>query len=581
MIKQALFIIAFVCIFSNAVLASESTGSLELNLMSEISNPQKISEMGASVLQNGIIKVSGDVKKINFNLSIPQNRENQRVVSIDANHEYKIVTDKYGNQLMSFVWENPKNDIILTVKTNVVVERKKDYPAMSNKDYLTATKLIQSGSEIVKNISLTFAGNDLEKIAKIVKWVHENIEYDTKFVTSNMCAEDILELRRGTCDEFSTLTLALTRSLGYPSSYIAGYAYTKDGFVPHGWVEVYTDHTIDADPTWGQANFLDATHIKFANLHESLYAEAVFGAEGYGDFNVKIEKLDTNIAILSTKEDPLIDLNSELLDDKIVNGYAVVKNELTYSGCVLTGIESHGCTNNGDEFVKPLTKEQIVYFCDSKNIFSIYEVPEVGNNVYMCTLTTANYAGEDKTVEMKMGAGTIPKVDLIVDKNILEPSEEYKVNAANAHIFTDNGDYAYSAGTFKSGNEDFYVYAYKSGALQKQFIKVIDVKPVDVSIATNKSYYIGQLVSFDIIVDNLLDKNQKVKIMFRDQTKEFDLSGTERINFQYMPEGLNDNMLIISIETDGFSTIITRSISLSKKLSMFESFFNMVKSIFS
>jgi hypothetical protein len=72
-----------------------------------------------------------------------------------------------------------------------------------------------------------------------------------------------LKSGKGQCLQFAALTVSLCRSVNIPARCIAGYLIEGNVFYGHAWVEVYVgqDGWIPLDPTTGQLDFVDATHI--------------------------------------------------------------------------------------------------------------------------------------------------------------------------------------------------------------------------------------------------------------------------------------------------------------------------------
>jgi hypothetical protein len=90
-------------------------------------------------------------------------------------------------------------------------------------------------------------------------WVFKNIEKD--YAVSLPSAVDVLEVRKGDCNEHTSLYTALARAAGIPTKICIGVVY-KDGlFYYHAWPAVYLDGWRPMDPTFGQ-DLADATHIK-------------------------------------------------------------------------------------------------------------------------------------------------------------------------------------------------------------------------------------------------------------------------------------------------------------------------------
>jgi transglutaminase-like putative cysteine protease len=75
-------------------------------------------------------------------------------------------------------------------------------------------------------------------------------------------AADVLQLKRGDCNEHAVLYAALCRAAGIPAKTCAGIVYLDGSFYYHAWVELYLQQWISVDPTTNQFP-ADVTHIKF------------------------------------------------------------------------------------------------------------------------------------------------------------------------------------------------------------------------------------------------------------------------------------------------------------------------------
>jgi hypothetical protein len=75
-------------------------------------------------------------------------------------------------------------------------------------------------------------------------------------------AVQVLENRRGDCNEHTVLYVALARSLGLPARTAVGLVYLRGSFYYHAWPEVWLGQWVAVDPTFGDVP-ADATHIRF------------------------------------------------------------------------------------------------------------------------------------------------------------------------------------------------------------------------------------------------------------------------------------------------------------------------------
>jgi len=91
--------------------------------------------------------------------------------------------------------------------------------------------------------------------------VHANLRRE--IATTVPSAEKVLETRRGDCNEFTTLYVALARSAGLPARTVSGLLYLNGRFYYHAWPEVYLSDWVAVDPTFDQYP-ADAAHVRFA-----------------------------------------------------------------------------------------------------------------------------------------------------------------------------------------------------------------------------------------------------------------------------------------------------------------------------
>jgi transglutaminase-like putative cysteine protease len=120
--------------------------------------------------------------------------------------------------------------------------------------YLSASKYVQSNDSEIKNTAKALTNNtpyESAAVTSIMLWVSGNLKYDAN-VTSHD-ASWTFHNRRGTCENYAHLSLALLRSVGIPARYVSGYLVNGEiqvnGYVtsygyrwdagPHSWIEVY------------------------------------------------------------------------------------------------------------------------------------------------------------------------------------------------------------------------------------------------------------------------------------------------------------------------------------------------------
>ncbi|PIN72572.1 hypothetical protein COV21_01740, partial [Candidatus Woesearchaeota archaeon CG10_big_fil_rev_8_21_14_0_10_45_5] len=134
--------------------------------------------------------------------------------------------------------------------------------------YLNSSGKIIVDDDIAKKASEITNGSDnlFEAVSRLNFWVNNNVKYDISYGNVVEDSVWVFENRRGTCDEFATLFIAMCRSIGIPARYVSGMAYSSlpeiSGFGNHAWAEAYFPGYgwLSFDQTYGQAGYVDASH---------------------------------------------------------------------------------------------------------------------------------------------------------------------------------------------------------------------------------------------------------------------------------------------------------------------------------
>jgi len=138
----------------------------------------------------------------------------------------------------------------------------------AEKEYLEPTPFVQSDHPKIRKLARQIASRDqdpLEKVAKLVDWIHRNIE--KRPVLSLPDALSTLENRMGDCNEHAVLLAALARAAGIPAKIEAGLVYLNGRFYYHAWNLLYLGRWVTADALFGQIP-ADVTHIRFSSGHQ-------------------------------------------------------------------------------------------------------------------------------------------------------------------------------------------------------------------------------------------------------------------------------------------------------------------------
>ncbi|MCC7570083.1 transglutaminase-like domain-containing protein [Candidatus Micrarchaeota archaeon] len=234
---------------------------------------------------------------------IPSN--NVQKVEVDFNRPYFIEDGFYIIRV---------TDPSSTEKIKMIANIKTDYDnwdikhPILKKDYedLDAERsgALAVPNQEIKQFSQTFdQENVFSSTVAITEWVYKNVEYDEEYTEHKMPATYVFHNKKGTCDEFSHLSIAMFRSIGIPSRFVKGYVFSNNTWEFHAWTEYYNLEYgwLPVDPTFGEYIYLSGNRIILSSSDEQddAFTDSV-SAEGYGDFDisftssVNIEKIKTN-----------------------------------------------------------------------------------------------------------------------------------------------------------------------------------------------------------------------------------------------------------------------------------------------
>ncbi len=310
-----------------------------------------------------------------------------------------------------------------------------------------------------------------------------------------------------------------------------------------------------------------------------------------GNIKIKLNNINTELKILEFKEDPFIDVTSDLLVNNIWANYSVLKTDLKADGCFLTKIEYKSCIDeSGKDFLDLIETQNIVYFCDEKTVFTIFKIPPLDERKnYKCDIRVFPYAGEETSALLLLNPKGYGYSKLVVEKSVLKPGEKFSVSAVDSHLFTDYGEYGYKKAEFTAPNYDFKVYAYNAGYLDQKNISVVSEKPIEVYLDVNEIASAGESISVKVKVSNLLDEPQEITVVFKENSVSETLTDSKDFVFDFTPQSADDNLIQVFVNTPDFSTSVAKTITIEVEeqqnvlLNIFQpiiDFFNWLFSLF-
>jgi transglutaminase-like putative cysteine protease len=169
--------------------------------------------------------------------------------------------DHYGNDVLRFDILEPHERLVVTASADVYTPR--DYIGAIGSltlneeyDYLMPTDYVPLTAALAElGGAAPDAGTTPERAYALLDAVAKEFIYERGATTVQTTAEEVLELRRGVCQDFAHVFLGACRSRKIPCRYVSGYLYDEaleDGHAAsHAWVDVWTDEQgwISLDPT--------------------------------------------------------------------------------------------------------------------------------------------------------------------------------------------------------------------------------------------------------------------------------------------------------------------------------------------
>ena len=263
---------------------------------------------------------------------LPKDSNEQKILLLSAFANPAASIKEKENSIV-YSWDslsNAKFGLYALIKTKVTFPGSAKIPfppnIKENLEYTKESENIDSSNKIIieKANEITAGKTDtLEALFALADFVNLNIEYDESYAETIKKASWVLQNKKGVCDEYTILFIALCRALGIPARYVSGVAYSnvKKDFGNHAWAEVWLpEHGwIPFDITYAQYGWIDASHVALAKTIDSpkSIVYTYFGS-------VRIEKreieIEAFVANKLNKIEPKEEIEIKLLKDKVKAG---------------------------------------------------------------------------------------------------------------------------------------------------------------------------------------------------------------------------------------------------------------------
>ncbi|MCU6797167.1 transglutaminase family protein [Paenibacillus sp. WQ 127069] len=200
-------------------------------------------------------------------------------VSTEPSASLFTYEDYFGNRVHSFSINKPHKEMVIKTKAIVVTQdqssiAKFGLPYKGQLELLQGDQLQNRYIEFLQPTSYTEINEDLLAYSaqypvdeegfyawamSLMSGINSDFIYDPDATNVNTQISDTLRLRRGVCQDYTHLMIAVCRSMGIPARYVSGYHFVGDlqggsadfEQASHAWVEVHVPGTgwLGFDPT--------------------------------------------------------------------------------------------------------------------------------------------------------------------------------------------------------------------------------------------------------------------------------------------------------------------------------------------
>jgi len=220
---------------------------------------------------------------------VPRDTFRQRLTSTEVvvspiPSERDVTTDVFGNRMHQFGLHEPHHEMVVEATSEVVVDLLADpidetpweqvaaLASSATGELALEVGMFRSSSPLVDvdvlrrslghvTTEVFTPGRGIVDAARaLCHEIYEMFEFDANFTTVSTPLLDVLDARRGVCQDFAHLTVGCLRSVGLGARYVSGYIETVPppgeerligADASHAWVSVWTPGAgwIDFDPT--------------------------------------------------------------------------------------------------------------------------------------------------------------------------------------------------------------------------------------------------------------------------------------------------------------------------------------------
>ncbi len=578
MYKRFLLISIFIFLFEVTSVSSVNTRSLQ--------------NLDAILTLSGSLQFAATTKDASISVYIPQ--EGVRSIEVTPS-TWQYVQDDLGNKMIQITWDNPSSIENYEIKVRIINSAKYLANADSGLWHLNEAKQVTQMTQTNDEMKEFAYGKEttLDKAIRITEWLERNFAYDYAALKESSftprTAEEIWQQQKAVSGEFANLIVALMRSQNIPARVVFSYTLTdltSDQLdVGHGWAEVYIDgRWVPFDVTFYEAGYLDATHIKFANLLENNVLQ-ILNYENFGSKTAPVwTKNPLKIQVLSyDSNSPKLNLNVK----ENLQGNEIVLGELDVSWpCALESINFNSCLDqNSKPFIKIFESSRKFWFCDSQKIYYLLQTPNIrSGNIFTCPVILYDEYGNEITKDIRISGNQQSPSDITING----PSQVFigelftlQTDISGIFFSPNTTDFIQSNQwtTYQNTPGNYMFYFYANGQKGQKLVQVLSKKDFSIIQVDNPaSVPLNSWFLTNATIKNLVNNHIQpiVKLSIGNQTYSqnilFQPLEQKIVTFNASANEVGYQSITVSVEENTI-TVYSSSILITGKSSPFD-FFN-------
>jgi transglutaminase-like putative cysteine protease len=191
--------------------------------------------------------------------------------------------DGFGNRVDLFNLATPYRELTIHTTSIVRVHRRRFEQGIDSTAWPTPGHLTRDGVDVVdflepsplvdrsERLDAIVAslkpptGTFLDRVNELLHVVAGELAYEQRVTTSRTPLREVLELKKGVCQDFAHLMLGVCRGVGVPARYVSGYINHPGEIATHAWCQLWGGSAFgwfDVDPT--RTQFVGDEHVVVA-----------------------------------------------------------------------------------------------------------------------------------------------------------------------------------------------------------------------------------------------------------------------------------------------------------------------------